>query len=89
MLDHHDTVDVHGDGHDAPRFHAIGADDALLEGALDVLVDHSFATSLTCLAFVCVDDGTGTVTLQDGGRKMVVEEHPPKSGGVEAFGFSF
>ena len=27
---------------------------ALLESALDVLVDHTFATSLTCLIFLCV-----------------------------------
>ena len=30
------------------------ASHALLESALDVLVDHTFATSLTCLIFLCV-----------------------------------
>ena len=30
------------------------ASHALLESALDVLVDHTFATSLTCLIFPCV-----------------------------------
>ena len=30
------------------------ASHALLESALDVLVDHTFATSLTCFIFLCV-----------------------------------
>ena len=34
--------------------HGVAEPPALLESALDVLVDHTFATSLTCLIFLCV-----------------------------------
>ena len=44
----------HLNGHSVAEPPASASHEAILESALDVLVDHTFATSLTCLIFLCV-----------------------------------